>query len=259
MRLPPELFDLVIEHFRNDKLTLVACATVCSEWRTRSQHYLFDTVILTSTDSPYTPANFLDLLESNPYLGTGVRSLVVQAGEGSLMSSPRKHLSLKTLTIFGQRLPNLRSLWLRGICWSPVYDSSASQVVKETMNGFTRGILKASHTVTSLRISDPPTHQHVTRFHSIFHIFPAVQEFTLENGLHFISPSGPKESPFLPEHTHFRKLALFDDGPTPVSKEMMFPKSAVETVTELRCPLYRGLCPIANCAKQSLLVVSLGT
>lgn len=262
MRLPPELFELVITHFRDDKDTLTACATVCSEWRTRSLHHLFDTVNLTCTNNiytpAYTPANFVLLLENNPYLGTRVRSIVVQAGEDHrFLSSPPKHISLKTLTAFGLRLPNLRSLWLRGIGWAPVYDPPAKEVVKETMNGFRRGTLKASLTVTSLKISNPPT-QHVTRFRTIFHIFPAVREFTLENGSNAVDHSDAAVQPFFPEDTRFSKLSLLGQG-FPPSMDMIFPKSAIETVTELHCPLNCVLRPIVDYNRQSLLIVSLGT
>ncbi|KAL6304927.1 hypothetical protein BKA93DRAFT_238952 [Sparassis latifolia] len=74
LALPPELVDLILDHFFDDDPTLIACSLTCRMWGARTRRCIFRTVTLKDAEDYLT---FEGLLKESPDLGSCVRNLAI--------------------------------------------------------------------------------------------------------------------------------------------------------------------------------------
>ncbi|KAI8980101.1 hypothetical protein BD414DRAFT_516553 [Trametes punicea] len=112
-RLPAELDDLILDHLRDDRRTLRACALTCSGWLPRAHYHLFRSIYLDWSNC----YSFSRLLASNPALASYVGTLEIEGAFG-IFTMDRLHGATLDAWLraippwLPQRLANLKNLEL---------------------------------------------------------------------------------------------------------------------------------------------------
>ena len=105
MRLPQEIYDLIIDHFHKDKPTLRRCALVSRAWVDRSQAHLFYFVLLRGNSLRLWVDKFSP---SDGRIHSFVKNLMVFPPSNSFGYFKEHALAFKrleALTITGERIP----------------------------------------------------------------------------------------------------------------------------------------------------------
>ncbi|KAK7025447.1 hypothetical protein VNI00_015975 [Paramarasmius palmivorus] len=118
-RLPPEIFDQVVDHLEDSPTDLKSCSLVCRDWVPRSRFHLFrslslpieevDLASFVTTPYPYIDQSILDVFNSSSALGRYVQKLtldfryssqLVSTSEPWIIELSRGLTQLKQLTLF---------------------------------------------------------------------------------------------------------------------------------------------------------------
>ncbi len=119
--IPPELADMIIDHLRNDKVTLASCSLVNRTWVPRSHRYLFSSITL-HKEAVRDLSSFQRLLERNASICLNIQELSLRNSSDSLveyMTSPPQEL----FHILN-KLPALHTLRTAYITYPPLHDLS---------------------------------------------------------------------------------------------------------------------------------------
>ncbi|KAI3622584.1 hypothetical protein WG66_016006 [Moniliophthora roreri] len=118
-RLPPELFDQIVDELEDSLSDLKSCSLVCRDWLPRSRHHLFhslsipiegaDLASFTMTPYPLIDQSILNVFNSSSILGNYVRKLtldfryssqLVSTSESWIIELSRGVTQLRQLTLF---------------------------------------------------------------------------------------------------------------------------------------------------------------
>lgn len=130
--IPPELFDMIIDHLHDDKHSLATCGRICRQWVPSSRKHLFSSITLT----PYSEMLnlFLDLLDCPlTNIPPHVRNLSVE-GRGHV---DKLQWSVEDLSRLPQRLYAIDSLSFVTVGWrdmSPEFRSAALPLFNRVTN-----------------------------------------------------------------------------------------------------------------------------
>lgn len=111
-RLPPELTDTIIDHLRNDKDALTACALVCSAFLNRSFYHLYHTMGMRDTRRLKRFVEFLPAATLRRYVRT------MRLGNARTGDANRLRLACGVLEELVGALPSLVCLELDCLTWT---------------------------------------------------------------------------------------------------------------------------------------------
>jgi len=112
---PVELTDMIIDFLHQDKASLAACTLVCVGWLNSSRYHLFASLVLDTHKIQKDEKELLEFLQSPSNLGYFVHEFRITG------RYRRTNLSMATLVLFTQRMPNLRILKLCHLELQPLY------------------------------------------------------------------------------------------------------------------------------------------
>lgn len=111
--LPPELDDIILDHFHDDPTTLSRCALVQKSWLPAARYHLWSNLRLNCASDELTKLRTL-LTSTSPAVGFYIRSVVVLQKKGEACQWYDLNLLHYTLSVLSL-LPNLRTLTLDGL------------------------------------------------------------------------------------------------------------------------------------------------
>ena len=113
--IPPELLDHIIDHLRDDRITLWTCGLVSKQTLARSRTHLFSNLEFDDDDSHFDA--FLTLLDT-PWTSftSAVKSLHIK--DSFHQTGLYEYRHNKNIPRIVSNLPNLKALWLTSISWA---------------------------------------------------------------------------------------------------------------------------------------------
>lgn len=112
LHLPPELDDIIIDHFHDDRFMLGRCALVCRAWLPATRYHAWRYLPLKCTSADLTRLS--SLLDASPSVAYYVRDVTITQKQGQFCTWDDLTLLHSTLAILS-RLPSLHTLTLDGL------------------------------------------------------------------------------------------------------------------------------------------------
>jgi hypothetical protein len=120
-RIPPEVWDLTVDHFWSDVRMLETCNLVCKSWYPRAHFHLFSTILVGNERA----RQFLSLLVKYPERGKAIRFVNL------VMHSPMSPELVKLVVLLAS-CPQIGGLRIFGLLWNKI----DSRVKASLINGF---------------------------------------------------------------------------------------------------------------------------
>ncbi|KAJ6589131.1 hypothetical protein B0H19DRAFT_231600 [Mycena capillaripes] len=165
MDIPPDIFEVIIDNFENDRETLLVCSLVCSSFVPRSRHYLFRQCRI----------HLRNVLAFGQLLDSPLCSFLphVRRVIASRHFKKAADRGFDAITDGLRRLMNVETLELSGV------------INTRTRTDFNRGFLSAFQGLAELRLVGTPT----TNPERIIHLicaFPVLQRLVVSTPLTFL-------------------------------------------------------------------------